>query len=194
MRSHGVRCTVVVAFDTTYSLTRRLILVAEGGYSPENFASNIGILPLHWHVYSVGSYSEFSFSSPLSDCGAQKYSGVAHLEKNWGRSFPSAWIWAQAASSDGRHSLIVSGGDAINIPLFPKVFLLAWHSDNEVYNFGAWPFPNGVKVLENDSQQGRVVVQAKHKSKRIVATLFAPVVSSIYSFRGERLKKKVGHG
>ena len=48
---------------------------------------------LHWFVHSLATPMRFSLCQP----GVPVVHGaaVAHFEKNWGRSFPSAWIWAQ---------------------------------------------------------------------------------------------------
>ena len=37
-------------------------------------------------------------------------SGGAHLERNWGESFPEGWVWAQAHAPSARAQLILTGG------------------------------------------------------------------------------------
>ncbi|KAI0746615.1 hypothetical protein C8Q80DRAFT_1219962 [Daedaleopsis nitida] len=64
-------------------------------------------LPLNWHVRSTNSRATYYIAhgppSKLKGTGASAPSplrlegvGRAHVEKNWGGSFPSGWIWAQA--------------------------------------------------------------------------------------------------
>lgn len=49
-------------------------------------------LPLHWFVFSTGStINKYIF---VENRKYETGSGHLHMEKNWGQSFPSAWIWA----------------------------------------------------------------------------------------------------
>ncbi|EFN53194.1 hypothetical protein CHLNCDRAFT_137022 [Chlorella variabilis] len=65
------------------------------GLGPEGFAAAVpaALTGLHWFVHSLATPMRFSLCQP----GVPVVHGaaVAHFEKNWGRSFPSAWIWAQ---------------------------------------------------------------------------------------------------
>ncbi|KAI0088781.1 hypothetical protein BDY19DRAFT_945883 [Irpex rosettiformis] len=62
--------------------------------SPMGFFTRISsLLPLNWHVYSLASIA----SGTISYNGkTRRISGIAHVEKNWGTSFPSGWIWSQS--------------------------------------------------------------------------------------------------
>lgn len=68
--------------------------------SPESWLGYLP-LPLHWHVHSLSSHTSFTLELPshakqhLRDHEGE---GVAHEEKNWANSFPSAHVWCQARS------------------------------------------------------------------------------------------------
>lgn len=62
-----------------------------------SFARLQNTLPLHWGIFSVLSHAEFVIvRSPVPGVSpGQRWrsSGRAHLEKNWGVSFPEGWTW-----------------------------------------------------------------------------------------------------
>ena len=53
-------------------------------------------LPLHWHVFSTCSRAAYDIRRRVlgqSDQVLLQGIGRAHLEKNWGNSFPQGWTW-----------------------------------------------------------------------------------------------------
>jgi hypothetical protein len=53
-------------------------------------------LPLHWHVFSTCSQAAYDVrrrTSGQRDSVLLQGIGRAHLEKNWGNSFPQGWTW-----------------------------------------------------------------------------------------------------
>lgn len=66
-------------------------------------------LPLAWFVYSLGSDVKFSWHDSRT---GEYYNGkgLAHMEKNWGKSFPTAWFWAEGIRHSDRVSFAMSGG------------------------------------------------------------------------------------
>lgn len=55
------------------------------------------LLPLHWYVLSVRSTASLNYEKLINgewERMDMKF-GSAHVEKNWGRAFPSEWIWTQ---------------------------------------------------------------------------------------------------
>ncbi|KAI5810152.1 hypothetical protein DFH27DRAFT_177866 [Peziza echinospora] len=71
------------------------------GNGPEGqFAALKCLLPLHWFVWSVHSTADLSIRKLTSgnDDPEILYEGEAkaHVEKNWGRSFPTGWVWIQS--------------------------------------------------------------------------------------------------
>ena len=64
------------------------------GYGPGGWVDKLP-LPLHWFVLSTGTpVSEYIFKDKKSLFSTEKGTGHLHMEKNWGISFPTAWIWA----------------------------------------------------------------------------------------------------
>jgi hypothetical protein len=74
---------------------------------PEGVLENLRILRSHWSVYSTASSTKFEYVSPTEKLEGR---GIAHQESNWGESFPKAYAWAQASTSDGRAQVILGGG------------------------------------------------------------------------------------
>jgi hypothetical protein len=65
---------------------------------------------LHWFVHSMATPMRFT----LIQAGQPPVQGLAlaHMEKNWGQSFPSRWHWAQGLNvSSGSSSCSSDGAD-----------------------------------------------------------------------------------
>lgn len=79
--------------EVDVALTRRAPWDAGNPLStPEGaFASLTRLLPLHWHVFSHRSTARFRVRRNNADWLSGE--GVAHVEKNWGVSFPRGWTW-----------------------------------------------------------------------------------------------------
>ena len=91
----GVEATgLVVSVD----LTRRRPWHARDELStPEGaLAQLVHLLPLHWNVFSTASTAAYSVT--LGDRVLSAGTGIAHMEKNWGASFPRGWTWVQGFS------------------------------------------------------------------------------------------------
>lgn len=74
-------------------------------------------LPIQWHVHSVDSLCEFTFTGddPEGIVQESDRSGVAHahIEKNWAVSFPSAYMWIQARDHDRSTGICLAGGTLV---------------------------------------------------------------------------------
>ena len=42
---------------------------------------------------------------------------MAHIERNWGDSFPTGWVWAQASAPFGEAFLVLTGGRFVIGPI-----------------------------------------------------------------------------
>lgn len=104
-KSSDVDCTIESGDPTPWSLNT-------WASSPESWLLYLPI-PLHWHVYSLASPCSVTLKLPDSIASNNfdpadragfanggKIQGIAHQEKNWALSFPSAHIWLQARSGD----------------------------------------------------------------------------------------------
>jgi tocopherol cyclase len=100
--------------------------------SPEGaLAALVTLFPLHWHVFSTRSQAIVS----IRGCGVaqEEAEGCAHVEKNWGNSFPAGWTWLQGFSSDGgSKSFSLAGGKLCG----QKAFLLQYRSGNRAWSWG----------------------------------------------------------
>ena len=58
-------------------------------------AAYLPFLHLHWYVYSLATPVTWAFHDPKMTHEPLTGHGFAHMEKNWGRTFPDKWVWAQ---------------------------------------------------------------------------------------------------
>jgi hypothetical protein len=93
--------------------------------SPEGALSNLRLLPLHWHVLSTNSAATYTIAT--SDDFHQSGVGSAHVEKNWGASFPVGWTWLQALSATEPNFTLAAAGGLI---LSQKAYLIGYSSPN----------------------------------------------------------------
>ena len=64
---------------------------------PEGWLARTRLLPCHYFVHSFASPATYTLRRPRGTIGASADGGAtAHIERNWGRSFPTGWTWAQA--------------------------------------------------------------------------------------------------
>ena len=78
-------------------------------FGPEGLMVKNPFLYSHWYVFSMNSQA-----SLVMKHNGQHYheQGHAHIEKNWGKSFPDAWFWAQGRDVKNKVSLSFAGGRA----------------------------------------------------------------------------------
>ncbi|KAJ9630572.1 hypothetical protein H2203_001095 [Taxawa tesnikishii (nom. ined.)] len=98
-------------------------------------------LPLHWHVQSLASKTDFSLKIPGYNLPAEDREGVAkvHQEKNWAMSFPSAHIWIQSRDED--RGLCIAGGQILGL----EAYLLGYRAKDPRYSLDFRP-PFAVKI------------------------------------------------
>jgi len=102
------------------------------GESPEGWAGKLPFLGLHWFVYSLHSKASFKLTTPLGSITGQ---GFAHQEKNWGASFPSSWIWAEAVSEKGPRLTFAGGLAPLGPITVPDAYLLGYRSKKLTWSF-----------------------------------------------------------
>lgn len=76
--------------------------------------------------------------------------GVGYAEKDWGRSFPRAWVWLQANRFPGNASLVLSVADMPFAGRFFRGFFAFLYIDNILHLFATY---NGAR-LEMPAQAG----------------------------------------
>ena len=74
-------------------------------YTPHHPFVRLGtLIPVHWHIFSTQSVASFMITRrrylPRPDGTAMREempviqgTGLAHMEKNWGKGFPTSWTW-----------------------------------------------------------------------------------------------------
>lgn len=143
---------------------------------PMGYIANLwNLLPLCWHVRSISSHAEYD----ISHAGRQlSGTGIAHVEKNWGVSFPRGWIWCQAfpsASSEGR-SICLAGGTAL-----PGVhaYLIGYRSPKVNWDFRP-PYSMAIGPIspflsvQIDSQHGTIRLATWTLKRKLCINITAP--------------------
>lgn len=88
------------------------------------YATNLIGIPLKWHINHLKSWSNGVIKI---DHDSHVLQDVAtHQEKNWGRSFPSQWIWMQSNVFEGRPDVAfaLAGGPIVNSKQSPDGYIL----------------------------------------------------------------------
>lgn len=99
-------------------------------WGPEGFGVFFKFLPLHWFVESLASSSQYeiTFVDEGGELKTLSGKGHAHIEKNWGKAFPQAWIWIQAHDEGRKSSVAMAGGILSLGPVALKTYLAGFKS------------------------------------------------------------------
>lgn len=170
--------------EVSIDLTDRKAWIPDDDVStPEGvFSKLIFLLPLHWNVFSTASSASYSITAngqPL-----ESGTGIAHIEKNWGISFPRGWTWIQGFSGspvtgEARHkarSFVMAGGKILG----QKAFLLGYRSENIEWSFGPpftlMPFCFQTPLMKEafDSKRGVARYEVGALWKKLVVEVQAP--------------------
>ena len=162
------------------------------GFGPEGIVSLFRTFPLHWFVYSLGSPVEFEaqLPDPLNASQLTKVAGrgFAHLEKNWGVSFPESYVWMQAQQVESGKTIALAGGRPFNIAgLKPEAWLIGYRSKLYNHNFG----PQNVGTVFSsvvDACEGKFTLESSFLDRKLVVEAQA----RRDSFGGISIPKKSG--
>ncbi|MCG2725210.1 MAG: tocopherol cyclase family protein [Elusimicrobia bacterium] len=106
----------------------------ERNASPEGMATYISLMPIHWYVHSLGSLTKYEYNITAENISVKSL-GYAHIEKNWGRSFPRKWIWSQGITGDNSSHYALAGGE-IDLGVFKMTaFLAGLHTPKISWDF-----------------------------------------------------------
>jgi hypothetical protein len=110
-----------------------------------------GIVGLHWYVLSMRTPVMYTLrtTDSLTSGSDNEYitgKGWMHAEKNWGESFPDAWVWSQGITQEGKEenntgarqtSFVLAGGVPPSpfLPpgLGPEIYLAAVHVGGQLH-------------------------------------------------------------
>jgi hypothetical protein len=98
-------------------------------FGPQGLAALFTFLPLHWYVHTRATLADYTLT--LLDGAAPRVTrgrAWAHVEKNFGQAFPSAWMWMQATSTDGQAHVALAGGRIEMGPLQMTTYMIGYKS------------------------------------------------------------------
>ncbi|MEN9528410.1 MAG: hypothetical protein RI932_283, partial [Pseudomonadota bacterium] len=151
---------------------------SSNGLGPEGLLSLFRAFPLHWFVYSLGSRVKFEATLPDANTPekVQRISGTgfAHIEKNWGVSFPESYIWMQSHLPEQKRTIALAGGKPLKIAgIQPEAWLVGYRSERFKQDFA----PQNVGTIfesKVDGCAGRFELKASYMNRRLVITAQAP--------------------
>lgn len=127
-------------------------------------------LPTNYFVHSLASPASYVINNFHGQ-------GFLHQETNYGARFPSAWVWIQGISADGKIQLVVTGGAFTVAGVTTRQYVLGFRSENL-----QWDFRNvDLDVIDAtiDGCSGQAMIQAKSRDgeRRIELKASAPNAS-----------------
>lgn len=146
------------------------------GLGPEGFTQFLCLIPVHWYVFSLGSDADYYRLSIHGDSEDVILSGMGyvHQEKNWGKAFPPAWIWAEGINHDNTSQFALSGGKLGPGPYLSETWLVGFHSPYVHWDFRP-SIPGTVFESVIDACSGYFKLTAKNRRRRLVIEATAPV-------------------
>ena len=147
------------------------------GEGPEGWLEHLPF-PLHWFVYSLRStVTKYRFYDSASGRKIDGANARLHMEKNWGQSFPAAWVWSQGLT-ETNITLALSGGIVDFQVLNTTAFLVGYRNPakNIVWNFTP---ANSVSAFIHDGCQGLVKLNLTGLFHKLAIKIVSP--SSYFS-------------
>lgn len=147
--------------------------------TPEGiFSSLVSLLPLHWNVFSTASKASYTIMA--NGDAVESGVGIAHVEKNWGVSFPAGWTWMQGFSAveepHKAHTFVMAGGKIIG----QKAFLFGYRSEKLQWSFRPpftlMPFCFSTPFMKEtfDSKKGTASFEVGALLRKLVVEADAP--------------------
>lgn len=120
------------------------------GTGPEGWVSRLGVLGLNWFVFSLHSQVDYQIVIPSLSLSLSGQ-GIAHQEKNWGTSFPNAWIWGQGFNdNDSNHTQFAfAGGPTHVLGVDVTAYLVGYRSATLDWSF----HPQDIGTMYNVNRQ-----------------------------------------
>ncbi|XP_005107479.1 uncharacterized protein LOC101859266 [Aplysia californica] len=182
---------VVKPSGTTFSLTVGNIVLrgstsspvpwGPNGEGPEGWLEYLP-LPIHWFVYSLRSnVVHYEYINKLT---GQTLSGpdhngvpvVAHMEKDWGKSFPKAWIWSEGVDPWTNVSFAISSGIVTELGVDLKAQLSGYRNPNKGIHCSFSP-ANSVHHLTSDGCSNTATLVSESLECKVIYQLSAPLGS-----------------
>lgn len=145
-------------------------------WGPAGLAGQIPILPLQWFVVSTKTPVSYKLTTPQ---GVLEGTGYAHIEKNWGKAFPKAWMWLQGLSDDGEHQLAIAGGPLKLGPATITAFLVGVRGPNVRVDIQPSQGPQVKYKTWSEPCAGKFKLRAKNWRYKVEVTASAPIDSFV---------------
>lgn len=135
------------------------------------------LLPCRYYVHALQAPCTIAL-----DDGPSR-AAIAHLESNYGRAFPSEWIWVQAA--DAVSSLLIVGGRFE--PFSGYTWLVALRTPDFDCDFRSTDFLSRPRVLSLEVRHASLRLDLQRRLKRRTCRLELLVSAPPDSFFADRL-------
>jgi len=129
---------------------------APNSAGPEGWPADLpfDLLPCHYYVHTLASQVNYTLEFTESQDSLEG-AGFGHMETNYGKAFPSAWIWAEGISPSGQEQLLLS---SIKLPP-AKANFLAYRSRKFAWDFRSFDLDSF--RVSFDSEAGWISIVAR---------------------------------
>eukprot|EP00439_Symbiodinium_sp_Y106_P078238 s489_g17.t1 len=137
---------------------------------PEGWVRRLpsAMLPTHYFVETLASPTDYELNG-------QQGQGFAHQEMNYGKRFPSAFVWSQGIADGGTTQLVLTGGKFTISGLTTNQYILAFRSKHRQWTFRTID-GHGFRD-EVDGCNGTFSLLARSRGRRLELVISAPVSS-----------------
>jgi hypothetical protein len=142
-------------------------------WGPAGLAGFSRLLPLQWFVVSTKTPVTYKVTRP--DGQVDEGSGFAHIEKNWGKTFPKAWMWIQGISEDSEHQLANAGGPLGLGPVQITAFLVGVRAPGIHVNIHPAQGPQVKYKTWSNPCEGKFKLRANNLRYTVEVTARAPL-------------------
>lgn len=144
-----------------------------GWWGPAGYLTLLKFFPLQWFVASMGSPTKYKLTIPSKNLVLEG-EGALHIEKNWGKMFPEAWIWSQATSEDNSAHLMLAGGPLHFGPLWVNTYLVGYKTGQLDLEFQAGQLLDTEFTSKIDACQGRISLLSRNTEYSLLIQAQAP--------------------
>ena len=117
--------------------------------------------------------------------------GIGYLEKDWGSSFPEAWVWMQSNHFQNGPASFIFSIATIPIGRFkPKGFLCNFWYEGQQYRFATY---NNTKIVRSDIDAKSIHIILANRKYQIEIAADQPEDKGIYDLKAPLKGKMSGH-
>lgn len=178
---NGTTFSVMVDHHVLRGETSQPVPWAPRGKGPESWLEYLP-LPFHWFVYSLRStvqfyeYINMNTGQVISGKSSKESPVVAHMEKNWGKSFPKAWVWSQGVNPESGVAFVFSAGLVTELNIDIKAQLSGYRNPVKRIECNFSP-SNSFHSLHSAGCAGTVTLKVSGAVCSVIFQVVAPVKS-----------------